>query len=137
MSTTDQITWSKLPRVAGILIVASLVVNIIIYLISNALGTYDGFEIAGNAFGIANVILLTVVFLGIATAVFGYLTINQGIPLEKMRIIAAIVVLLTLILPLLIPDTTIGIITSLELMHVLTGIIVISGLTSSYFWKAS
>ena len=134
MSTSGQITWNKLAKTSGILILVSLIVNIIIYLIAKSFGVFDGFTILGNSYSFVNVIIVTLVLLLITMPSFGYLAINKGMPLEKIRSIAVIVLILTFSMPFLVPATT-SILISLEIMHIVTGIIVIFGLTSSYFWK--
>lgn len=87
-----------------------------------------------SPFGILSVLFLTILFIVIA--LFGYYMLLKKFKLKiyQTRIIAIIIVVLTLGLPFSIPQAPLIMIIFLLLMHIATGIIVIMGLTTDYLW---
>lgn len=122
--------------IAVLLYVVSLVGNLVIFYIGKALGAFpsDYYITGTQPLTEVNVIFLTTLFLLAGYSAF-FMLIRMQKPIARIRVISIIVVLLTLILPLLLPSPPSLMPIFLELMHIYTGIVVVFGLTDDFLWN--
>lgn len=125
--------------IAIILYVVSVIGNLVIYYIGRATGAFRDDYLIQSPNGEAPLNEMSVIFATLTFLLLGYIgffvLVKLGLPMARIRIIAAIVVVLTFVTPLTLVDPPSLMPIFLELMHIYTGIVVISGLTQDTLWK--
>lgn len=107
--------------------IAASVANAIVYLIASAVGTIpDDLPEAAELVGIPSIVLACVITITGATVAFWVFTRYSETPVRNFVILSAIVFTTSLTSPFSIEGATVGLITSLLVMHVVAaGVVVI------------
>ena len=134
----EKITILNTAKVGGLIIMAALIINSIIFFIGDAI---DAFNVKLDTiqgerdFAVQFVIMFTVTFL--IFGLIGFLVLTKGLnqSIERVRIIAIILVLASLAMPLGIAGASAKFVGILFAIHISTGLIAIPGLTTSYLWN--
>jgi hypothetical protein len=111
----------------------SAVVNAIIFFVAAATGLLDTnfvMQPLGQTLTVVPVIASSFIGVLVGTAVFAALAKFTSRPISIFRVVAIVVLVLSFIQPLLIPNVPLGMLLTLELMHVVAGVIAIYLLTT-------
>lgn len=129
---TESIAWNRLLVAALIGIGGAVVGTVLIYLIGNALGLFpsDVFVQPGVTLTLGAVITSTIIGTLVGAIVFALLARFTRRPITIFRIVAAVVLVLSFVTPLTIPNAPIGMILALELMHIVAAGVLVWALTT-------
>ncbi|MHA2403937.1 MAG: DUF6069 family protein [Candidatus Kariarchaeaceae archaeon] len=137
MSENEFVELKKLWKVGLPLILATTIVNIIIFYIADELDAFPEDVLVANTdepMSVTPVIFSSVMYLVGALIGFAILINFTNLSLTTIQKIAVGVVVLTFAIPFTIEDAPNKMILSLNLMHIAAGAITIPGLTSRYLW---
>jgi hypothetical protein len=127
------IAWGRLPLAGLVATVGAAGANAVVYFIAAALGAFPQSVIVPNAGGpltLALVIISSLIGAVAAIIVFAAIGWFARRPIRLFRIVAAITLILSFVSPFSIPDAPVGMILSLELMHIIAAAIIVWALTT-------
>ena len=138
--STEKLTTSKILIVAFLTTLVSAIVNIIIFMIGDTFRAFDGFEAPqpdGSTAALTIFVppISTFAFMVIGTIGFFILYKGLKVDLTRIRIVAIIVLILSFVLPLTVSGAPVSAVILLELMHLMTGLIVIPNLTGEKLYS--
>ena len=134
----EKITLVNLSKVGGVSILLATIVNIILFYIGDAIDAYNvQIETPSGSttdFTVVAVISSMITFGLIGLIGFYVLTKILNLPINQVRIISIIAVIFTFALPFGLKDASTEFLLILESMHVVAGLFIVGGLTTSRLW---
>lgn len=124
---TPSIAWSRVAIAGGIALVASIVATALVYLVASSLGTFFQSYInpqLGRPIGLGEVISATSMGAIGATVVLALLNLFTRRPVAIFRWIALVVLVLSFVTPFTLPGAPLGLILTLESMHVVAAAVI-------------
>ncbi|MFV2016815.1 MAG: DUF6069 family protein [Candidatus Heimdallarchaeota archaeon] len=128
MSDEEKIEISRLLKYGSLVIIAAIVFNTFVYLISNLFGIFNDEIINPNTnkpIPMSEIIIVSIFQMVIGLIGFAFVTEITKQPIRLFRGIASIFLVLSFYLPLTIKRITVGAFLALGIMHLISGFLMI------------
>jgi Family of unknown function (DUF6069) len=139
---SEIIAWTPLPWVALLAAFATAVANALVYFAASGLGYISHSVLISSPTGEKPLSVEPVVISSVAGAIgaaifFALVSLFARRPVRVFRIVAIVMLVLSFAMPLTIPDVTVVMFLSLEVMHVVAYMVIVGLLTTLARQEAS